>query len=276
MTTARRPAWRAAVTAVVLLAIGLGVALGVGSALGISAEPVDGMDAASHPVGTVAPAVPPPTIEVLDHPGTERTTVALDELTDAVASAPTRQGRATLTLRDGDGDTDDDTYRLGGNASALEVTAASESGAVRAVYDLAAAVRSGHAVTEHLGDEVRSRLPFRMVDLGAVGVTPDPAEWESGTDYSHASKAFADVILPTAPYVDQAALAKAYTDYDTFLRHSLANGYTAVAFPGFIEYVTLQGAPTVRCTPRATSTSHGRWRCARPSARSGTGPSSSG
>ena len=243
MTTARRPAWRAVVTAVVLLALGLGVALGVGSALGISAEPVDGMDAASPAVGTVAPAVPPPTIEVLDRPRTERTTVALDELSDAVASAPTRQGRATLTLRAGGGDTDDDTYRLSGDASALEVTAASESGAVRAVYDLAAAVRSGHAVTEHLGDEVRSRLPFRMVDLGAVGVTPDPAEWASGTDYSHASKAFADVILPTAPYVDQAALAKAYTDYDTFLRHSLANGYTAVAFPGFIEFVTLQGAP---------------------------------
>jgi hypothetical protein len=231
------------VTAVVLLAIGLGVALGVGSALGISAEPVDGMDAVSHPVGTVAPSVPPPTIEVLDRPDTERTSVALDELADAVAAAPARQGHATLTLHAGAGDPDDDTYRLGGTASALEVTAASESGAVRAVYDLAAAVRSGHAVTEHLGDEVRSRLPFRMVDLGAVGVTPDPAEWASGTDYSHASKAFADVILPTAPYVDQAALAKAYTDYDTFLRHSLANGYTAVAFPGFIEFVTLQGAP---------------------------------
>ena len=93
MTTARRPAWRAVVTAVVLLAIGLVVALGVGSALGISAEPVEGMDAVSHPVGTVAPAVPPPTIEVLDHPGTERTTVALDELTAAVASAPTRRRR---------------------------------------------------------------------------------------------------------------------------------------------------------------------------------------
>ena len=51
------------------------------------------------------------------------------------------------------------------------------------------------------------------------------------------------MILPTAPYVDQAALAKAYTDFDTFLRHSLANGYTAVAFPGFIEFVTLQDAP---------------------------------
>ena len=45
VTTARRPAWRAAVAVVVLLAVGLGVALGVGSALGISAEPVAGMDA---------------------------------------------------------------------------------------------------------------------------------------------------------------------------------------------------------------------------------------
>ena len=98
-------------------------------------------------------------------------------------------------------------------------------------------------MTERLGREVTSRLPFRMVDLGAVGVTPDPAEWAAGTDYSHASKAFADVILPSAPYVDQAALATAYTDFDTFIRHSLANGYTAVAFPGFIEFVTLQDAP---------------------------------
>ena len=147
VTTARRPAWRAAVTAVVLLAIGLGVALGVGSALGISAEPVAGMDAVSRrgrhgrPRRAAADDRGASTAR-----GTERTTVALDELTDAVAVGPDAgSGRATLTLRAGDGDPDDDTYRLGGDASALEVTAASESGAVRAVYDLAAAVRSGHA-----------------------------------------------------------------------------------------------------------------------------------
>ena len=66
-------------------------------------------------------------------------------------------------------------------------------------------------MTEHVGEEVSSRLPFRMVDLGAVGVTPDPAEWASGTDYSHASKAFADVVLPDAPYVDETALARPTT-----------------------------------------------------------------
>ncbi len=154
VTTARRPAWRAAVAVVALLAVGLGVAMGVGSALGISAEPVAGMDAVPAAVGAVAPAVPPPTIEVVDTPRTERTRVALDELAAAVAAAPTRSGRATLTLRPGTGDLDDDTYRLAGDASALEVTATSESGAVRAVYDLAAAVRSGHPVTERVGREV--------------------------------------------------------------------------------------------------------------------------
>jgi len=243
VTTARGRGWRAAATAVALLVVGLLVALGVGSALGISAQRVDGMDAVSTPVGAVAPVVPPPTLEVVTAPRTERTRVALDELTAAVASAASRQGRATLTLEAGDGDPDDDTYRLDGDAAHLRVTAPSEGGAVRAVYDLAASVRSGRGVTERLGQEVRSRLPFRMVDLGAVGVTPDPAQWESGTDYSHASKAFADVILPAAPYVDEAALARAYADYDTFLRHSLANGYTAVAFPGFLEFVTFQDAP---------------------------------
>ena len=243
VTTARGRSRRAAATAVALLVVGLLVALAVGSALGISAEPVDGMDAVSTPVSTVAPAVPPPTIDAVGAPRTERTRVALDELTEAVASAPSRRGRATLSMQVGTGDLDDDTYRLGGGPDALTVTATSESGAVRAVYDLAASVRTGHSVTERLGSEVHSRLPLRMVDLGAVGVTPEPEQWRSGTDYSHASHAFADVILPAAPYVDQAALKRAYADYDDFLRHSLANGFTAVAFPGFLEFVTLEGAP---------------------------------
>ena len=194
------------------------------------------MDAVAAPVGAVAPAAVPPRITVASAPTGVRTRVALDELEAALAGATTA-GEATLTVTAGDGDPDDDTYRLDGDATALRVTARSEAGAARGVYDLATAVRTGHAVTERLGTEVTSRLRFRMVDLGAVGVTRDEA-WSAGTDYSHASKAFADVLLAEAPYVDEQALATAYDDFDTFVRHSLANGFTAVAFPGFVELVT--------------------------------------
>ena len=48
---------------------------------------------------------------------------------------------------------------------------------------------------------------------------------------------------PTPPTSTRRALRLAYADYDAFLRHSLANGYTAVAFPGFLEFVTFEGAP---------------------------------
>ena len=185
VTTARRPAWRAAVAVVALLAVGLGVALGVGSALGISAEPVAGMDAVPAVVGTVAAAVPPPTIEVVDAPRTERTTVALAALgCRRIRLEPTRQRhpdpaprrrrprRRHLPPRRG---------RLGDGGHVGERERRRSSGlrprGIRAQRP---------PVTERLGQEVRSRLPFRMVDLGAVGVTPDPAQWASGTDYSHA------------------------------------------------------------------------------------------
>ena len=60
----------------------------------------------------------------------------------------------------------------------------------------------GHAVEQAATTRLLpGRPPVPRVDLGAVGVTPDPEEWASGTDYSHASKAFADVVLPDAPYL---------------------------------------------------------------------------
>ena len=125
----------------------------------------------------------------------------------------------------------------------MTIRAGGETGAVRGVYDLARAARAGRSVAEGLGRSVSRRLPFRMVDLGAVGVKPDPAQWRSGTDYSHVSRAFENTYLPRAPYVDQRALATDFRDWETFLRHSLANGYDAVAWPGFIEYADFADAP---------------------------------
>lgn len=243
--TATRRGILAVVTAVILLALGLAVGVVVGDALGIRTEPATQMQPAEATVADVADPVAPPEFTTIDAPDTERVRVAVAELTDAVDSASAREGEASLTVtllptfvaETGDG------YTLEGEATGLRISATSEAGAVRGIYDLAAQVRAALPVQDLVGSHETSRLPLRMTDLGAVGVLPDPAQWQSGDDYSHASEAFADVLQPEAPYIDEAALAVAYDDFDAFLRHSLANGFNAVAFPGFVEFVTFDGVP---------------------------------
>ncbi|HBS08474.1 MAG TPA: hypothetical protein DEA69_06720, partial [Microbacterium sp.] len=244
MSSAVRRSILAVVTVVVLLALGAGVAVVVTDALGIRAEPAVQMQP-EPPAGAPAMAVvAPPRFTSVDAPNGPRYDAALDELLDAVTDAPRRGADASLTVTAGD-DPNDESYRLEGDASALTIVAAGEAGAVLGIYDVAARIRAGEPAVVDGGAEVTSRLPFRMVDLGAVGVVPDAEAWAAGTDYSHASRAFEDVILPEAPYIDEAALAEAYGEFDAFLRHVLANGYNAVAFPGFVEYVTFDGVDGV-------------------------------
>ena len=241
MTMATRRGTLAVVTAILLVALGAGLGIVVGDALGIRTEPAAQMEPAAPTAPDLGPAVPAPRLTTVDAPAGPRYDAALDSLLDAAAGAFEREGETSLTVVAGEGDQADETYLLTGTTDALRIEAASETGAVRGIYDLAAQVRTGRSVAEHLGEEVTSRLPFRMVDMGAVGVEPDPSEWVSGTDYSHASKAFSRVLLPEAPYIDEQALAEAFGDFDEFVRHSLANGYNALAFPGFVEFVTFDG-----------------------------------
>jgi hypothetical protein len=225
---------------VVLALMGTGIATGLSSFLGIRTEPKTVPE--EHPVAAPErPFVLPPRLVGLDAPDDERTGLAVDELRSAIHDAGGTQGSVRLTVSRGTDDSGDDSYRLLGTPRRLVISAGSTAGAVRGVYDLAQQVRAGRSISEHLGEEVTSRLPFRMVDLGAVGVEPDPAAYRSGTDYTHYSGAFSDVMLPQAPYVDQAALAVAERDLDAYAAHVLAEGYNAIAVPGFLEYLTFDG-----------------------------------
>lgn len=224
----------------VLLAFGAGIAFVIGDELGIRSEPAD-IPAETLTVLSETAAVAPPEFTDISAPASARLDLAVGELQAAVAEAAATDGTTTLDVVVGDGPVDDETYRLEGDASALRIVAAGETGAVRGVYDLAAAVRDRRSVTEQVGETVESRLGFRMVDMGAVGVTVDEAEWAAGDDYSHNSKAFADVILPEAPYIDEAALEVARAEFETYVQHVLAEGYNAIAIPGFIEYLTFDG-----------------------------------
>lgn len=240
MTRGRRRGLVAAVVLVILGLLGAGVAGAVSDELGISSAPSD-VPAESPATVPVDATAPPPDLTLVTAPASPRLDLALSELRDAVDDAPTRDGSATLTVEIGDGGDDDQSYRVEGTRDALRIVAASEAGATLGVYDLASAVRAGHPVDEQVGRTVDSRLPFRMVDLGAVGVTPEESAWAAGDDYSHNSKAFADVILADAPYIDQEALEVARAEFEEYVRHTLAAGYNAVAVPGFIEYLTFSG-----------------------------------
>lgn len=236
-----------------LVALGAGVGTVVGDALGIRTEQAVQMDPADPVVPTATAAVAPPRFDEIDVPEGSSYDLAVDVLRSAVDDAGGTDGAASLTVRveaaspEGEDATTltDDAYLLTGSRSPLTITATSTAGAVRGIYDLAALIRAGGAVEAHAGETITSRLALRMVDLGAVGVTADPAEWLDGTDYSHVSRAFADVFSPAAPYVDETALASASEDWEAFLREILAQGYNAVAWPGFLEYVTFDAVPGV-------------------------------
>jgi hypothetical protein len=245
MTHPRRRPLRVGVAILILLALGAGIAVLLTDALGIRSEPAD-VPAEAASIAEVMPTALPPRFTDIDVPDLPRVQAAVDELDAAVAAAEGTMGTATLRVRFAPeprpvpeaSDPIGESYALQGAPDALVILAANEAGAVRGVYDLAAAVRDGRSVTEHLGETIESRLPFRMADLGAVGVEADEDAWAAGDDYSHNSKAFEDVILPDAPYIDEVALAVARDEFDAYVAHLLAEGYTAVAVPGLLEYLT--------------------------------------
>jgi hypothetical protein len=229
-------------TAVALLALGAGVAVQISDALGLQSEPSIGIPVEELAVAPAQAAVVPPQFSSFDAPDDLRTNTALDALRSAVVGAGTTEGTTTLSVRYDDLEPDSDQrYSLSGTAEALTISAPTRAGAVLGIYDLASAVRAGRSVAEDLGRTIDSALPFRMVDLGAVGVEPDPAAYAAGTDYTHNSNAFKDVMLADAPYIDAAELAIATEEFEEYVRHSLALGYNAIAVPGFIEYLTFDG-----------------------------------
>ena len=244
MTTAVRRGITAVVTVLVLVALGAGIGVAVGDALGIRVEESGRMHPAEPAIARVEASVPTPSFTDIDAPGGPRFEAAIDDLTDATADAAPDAEQFTLTVTAGpDEDEHDDGYALAADGPRIRIDAPTEAGVVRGVYDLAAQIRGGRAIEDLAGTHEPSRLPFRMVDIGAVGVTADPEEWRPGTNYSHVSDAFRDVYLADEPYIDEAALDDAFDEWDEFLRTSVAQGYNAVAWPGFIEFVDFAHAP---------------------------------
>jgi hypothetical protein len=66
-------------------------------------------------------------------------------------------------------------------------------------------------------------LPFRMVDLGGVGIEADPADW--GDDYSHNPRRFEGVFLDEEPFVNTTAFAEAFAQYRDYIDRMAELGF---------------------------------------------------
>lgn len=103
-----------------------------------------------------------------------------------------------------------------------------------------------------LGDSVSSAskdlppLPFRMVDLGGVGIEADARAW--GKDYSHNTRRFDSVFLSGEPFVDAAEADRVFSQFREYVDRMSALGFNAIEFQAFLELVdfdTLGGGSDV-------------------------------
>ena len=160
-------------------------------------------------------------------------------------------------MRHGDGDPDDDSYRLAGTPSALrDRRRPARPAPCAAIYDLAAAVRDGR-VGHRAPRRPRSRRGCRSAwsTSAPPGSTPTRPSGRPATTTRTPRRPSPTCSLPDAPYVDPAGPRRRRTTTSTtYVRHSLASGYNAIAFPGFLEYLTFDDVPDgTRRTPTTTT-----------------------
>lgn len=121
---------------------------------------------------------------------------------------------------------------------AISVSGEGRLGTIQGLYYLADQLRAG--INEDqlatLDKTIKPAMEYRFVDLGAVGMVPDPKAWR-GDNYSHHSQAFEQVILPEAPFIDEAALAEVEGQFQEYVQRMVAFGYNGIIIDGFLEYI---------------------------------------
>jgi hypothetical protein len=239
------------VAAIVVLLLGAGVAVGVGEGLGLSFTP----SATPPPIRSSVEAAPVsavPSIARIALDGGERVALAATAVADALVARGAPAPAAAAGLPDPDlvvriagpvGDSAE-AYRIRGGADAGHVLEAGDpAGAAAGLYAIADRIRSGAPVVTPQTDGIvqAPRLGLRLTEVGSVGREADPAAFATGTDYSLNTDIVAGAVLPSAPWVDAAAVARIDGQFRQFVRHALRHGYNGVVVPGFLEYVSFRG-----------------------------------
>ena len=199
-----------------------------------------------EPTTTVTAAVRPSPVDALD-----LSAIAVDASAgpNPLASALTAV-RAADTAREHTGTSTslvlslqpaatDEGFTLTRTSPTAATLSGSSRGLVNGLHRIADVLRSGGDWAT-LADGVARKpaLQYRFLDTGAVGVEPDPTAYKLQDDYAHTSGALANVVLPQAPWIDDAALAKTTGDWHAFVDRALTYGYNGIVVPGFLEYVS--------------------------------------
>ena len=244
----RRWSLVAVVFGLVALIVGYLAATGLNSALAISYE-----DRAlpSEPTLAVQPAqgsqvAAAPAIDTIAMPEGYATDALLALAGDRLAAAvEDRTGARPTVVPDSQGDfvvAVDESVPVGGyTLTPAGVTGGDRNGLADGMFAAALALEAGRALPDLGAAPIVADLQYRYVDMGAVGVQPDPEAWLAQDDYSHNSGAFADVILADSPYIDPDGMALARADWEAYVEHIRAYGYNGIVVNGFLEYVNFDG-----------------------------------
>ncbi len=168
--------------------------------------------------------------------------LAAGRLADAVEGRAGQRPAVVTSQQAGFSAVLDDAVPSGGyTMSGAGVTGGDRNGLADGLFAAALAIEAGRALPDLAGSPVVADLSYRYVDMGAVGVRPDPEAWRAQDDYSHNSGAFADVVLADAPYIDPAGMAQARADWEQHVEHIRSYGYNGIVVNGFLEYVDFDG-----------------------------------
>ena len=141
----------------------------------------------------------------------------------------------------------------------LAVVGGSRLGDAYGIYRLTDELLTGMDEAALFGQQ-RMFMPAmsrRLVDLGGVGIPQDPARWDPA-NYSHHLRAFEDVFLPEAPYIDQAKFAEVQAQFADYVQRMIAYGNNGIVMPG------LPGVRQLRQGRRWACDLSGRQRVPRP------------
>ncbi len=139
--------------------------------------------------------------------------------------------------------TEPETFVLSRDGEAVRLTATDRRGLAAGLFQLADHLDGGLGWTDVAAGPttVAPALGRRLVDTGAVGITPDPQAYAAQDDYVHANGALTDVVLAQEPWLDPDELADVDQQWRTYVDRMVSYGYDGVVVPGFLEYVTFTG-----------------------------------